>query len=227
MRFRSRFLVILITGAVAPVAAAAGPCAGFTDVSTADAAVCSAVEWLKNRSITLGCAATAFCPEDVVVRKHMALFMQRLGGALTPVTLHAEQYLMNVAVPAADAGTIACPTTDYTVGAFARTARFTGQFFGLGGPATLQARFRMSTDAGGSWQYTSSAAQMMGRDAIPAAGILGAAVLAPPITLQPGTTYRFSLGLDGDGSAQFLAGLGCQVEVTIDNANPATSPLDE
>lgn len=58
--------------------AIAAPCAGFTDVDSASP-FCVNVEWLKARSITLGCTATLYCPNDPVTRLQMAAFLYRLG----------------------------------------------------------------------------------------------------------------------------------------------------
>lgn len=74
---------IFIIGSSARAAA----CAGFNDVDTSDS-YCSAVKYLKDRSITLGCTATAYCPDAFVSRAQMALFLERLGhgGADNQVT---------------------------------------------------------------------------------------------------------------------------------------------
>lgn len=76
---------------VAPTAAVAQNCGGFTDVFTSDN-YCNAVEWLKNRQVTLGCTSTTvYCPGDVVSRGSMALFMQRLGNVITPKWVSFQQ----------------------------------------------------------------------------------------------------------------------------------------
>ena len=62
----------------------------FVDVPTADP-FCSTIDWLRNRGITVGCGnGTAFCPDDVVTRKTMAAFMNRLANALDPVVVRVE-----------------------------------------------------------------------------------------------------------------------------------------
>ena len=67
--------------------AGAQSCAGFVDVPASDG-FCPNVEWLKNRSITLGCTDTThYCPTASVTRLAMAAFMNRLGTALTPTAL--------------------------------------------------------------------------------------------------------------------------------------------
>ena len=49
---------VAATLAIAAGAANARFCQGFQDVQQSDALVCPAVEWVKNRSITAGCAFT-------------------------------------------------------------------------------------------------------------------------------------------------------------------------
>lgn len=64
-----------------------GRCNGFSDVLPGDI-FCNATEWLANRGVTFGCAAGQYCPTQGVTRSQMALFMNRLADALTPVTLY-------------------------------------------------------------------------------------------------------------------------------------------
>ncbi len=59
--------------------AVAAPCSGFTDVSDADSTYCSAVTFIKNKGVTLGCTVTAYCPDAFVTRLQMALFMTRMA----------------------------------------------------------------------------------------------------------------------------------------------------
>ena len=73
-------------------AAQALPCAGFTDVEDTSP-FCGNVTWLKNRSITLGCAPGLYCPNDFVSRLQMAAFMNRLGDSLFPLTCAAGQVM--------------------------------------------------------------------------------------------------------------------------------------
>src|SRR5688572_24073047 len=77
---------------VAPVAAA--PCAGFIEVddsNPAHAPFCGNVAWMKNRQVTLGCLLpNSYCPDQDVIRLSMAAFLNRLGNALTPKSLTAN-----------------------------------------------------------------------------------------------------------------------------------------
>src|SRR5688500_12237661 len=43
------------------------------------------VDWLVNRNITAGCGGGNYCPDDPITRGQMAVFMNQLGVALTPV----------------------------------------------------------------------------------------------------------------------------------------------
>ena len=70
----------IIVAASAPVSAA--PCAGFNDVDTTSG-FCADVQWIRNRAVTQGCAAAAYCPHESVTRLQMAAFMSRLGKFLS------------------------------------------------------------------------------------------------------------------------------------------------
>jgi len=66
------------------LSAHAQQCDIFTDVLATDS-FCNSVQWLKNREITQGCVAGQYCPGSNVTRAQMALFMNRLGTALSPL----------------------------------------------------------------------------------------------------------------------------------------------
>ena len=68
--------------------AMAQSCAGFTDVLATNPN-CKSFEWIRNRAITLGCngPGTLYCPTQSVTREQMALFIHRLGMAMTPEEL--------------------------------------------------------------------------------------------------------------------------------------------
>jgi hypothetical protein len=54
--------------------------ADFDDVAT-DSTYGSAVDWLAEEAITLGCTATSYCPDGTVTRAEMAAFLWRLEGS--------------------------------------------------------------------------------------------------------------------------------------------------
>ncbi len=229
MRFSPLILAGIATLGFHVGSTAAAPCVGFTDVDDT-ASYCSATEWLKNRGVTTGCGLGLYCPNAVVTRASMALFMKRLGEALTPVVLHKEFIVLSSTIVPAG-GQIYCSTDDYTPNGFPRTARFTGTAWGVpdAGPAWLQGWWKYSTDAGTTWNYVGTwlVDQMFGRHWADYGQVAGFTVLAPPMELAPGTTYRFGLFLNGMGAAYSYGSLSCQVEVTITGHTGASSPLDE
>lgn len=67
-------------------------CAGFSDVpGTSIQPTCANVTWIKNRSVTLGCTATTYCPDQGVGRLQMAAFMNRVGNLMSPTVFGAEE----------------------------------------------------------------------------------------------------------------------------------------
>ena len=145
--------------AVTAFVVVAGPtmaqnCAGFTDVSSGDPN-CASYEWLKNRQITLGCTATTYCPNQTVTRAAMALFMHRLGTALTPVELaYSPQDTVN-AVSLNAPGQVLCKTnlTPFTVTGGPRRATFNNKanLYNATARVDVLAEAVYSTDNGGSW----------------------------------------------------------------------------
>ncbi len=67
-------------------------CAGLTDVDYLGP-FCSSVAWIKNRDVTQGCSAGAYCPQTDVSRVAMAAFMKRLGTALSGTVVGLQQSL--------------------------------------------------------------------------------------------------------------------------------------
>ena len=87
-----RIVVVLFTtlAALLPPVEAQG-CAGFTDVpGTSIDPTCANVTWMKNRSVTLGCTATTYCPGNGVGRLQMAAFMNRVGNLMSPKVFSTE-----------------------------------------------------------------------------------------------------------------------------------------
>lgn len=68
-------LFAMLVGSTAFAAA----CDGFTDVDSGNTTYCSAVTFLKDKGITLGCTGTTYCPNDYVTRLQMALFVERVA----------------------------------------------------------------------------------------------------------------------------------------------------
>ena len=227
MRNRLLYVVTLLALGLSAGPAVALPCVGFTDVEDTSS-FCPNVEWLKNRAITLGCTSTTtYCPSDPVTRLSMAVFMNRLGKALTPVVLHKELYLTtNVTVGSPAGGQLLCQMdNDYAVTDFPRTARFSATVYGVPlATAWLVGWWRYSTDAGTTWNNVPNTTTQ--RDWAGTGQVAGFSVMAPPMDLEVGTSYRFALFGSAMGSTYTFNPFGCQIEAVITNRNAATSPFD-
>lgn len=236
----------LFAGAFALAAAAAGPaavaapCAGFTDVDDSSG-FCPNVEWLKNRSITLGCtSATTYCPTDAVTRLSMAAFMNRLGTALTPITIRkrvaagAQNFSTLRTLCATDVPDGAPAGPGFTVTGFPRKAIVTALLnaFTLDtGGMNLEASVVYSIDNGATWVLSPRGDGF-------AFGSLYANLTPPDdislrahtvIDLAVGQTYQFAVqgrrtSSTGGGAN---ANAYCEVHVEVVNRNSTTSPLDE
>ncbi len=91
---RTFFAAIAIAATGLATSAIAAPCDGFTDVDSANITYCTAVTYLKDRGITLGCTGTTYCPNDYVTRLQMALFLQRMGrGGSSNVLGNASDFI--------------------------------------------------------------------------------------------------------------------------------------
>ena len=229
MRNRPLFIFTLLALGLSAGPAAALPCVGFTDVEDTSS-FCPNVEWLKNRAITLGCTSTTtYCPADPVTRLSMAVFMNRLGKALTPVSLHKGSWFTTPVV-VSPTGDMFCVTDDLPPATYPRTARFIGSVWATpgGGPSWLAGWWKYSTDAGASWNFvgTPYVTQFFGRDWADYGQVVGFPVLAPAMDVAVGSTYRFGVHVSAMGGPYSFSSLGCEVDVTINNSNPATSPFD-
>ncbi len=224
MRYRPLCLVTLLALGLSSGPVAAAPCVGFTDVEDTSP-FCPGVEWLKNRAITTGCTATAYCPDSSVTRLAMAAFMNRLGKALTPVSLHHEARVLNVTIGPGESHF--CETPELAAAAYPRTARFAGAVWGVASvdQSWLQGWWRYSTDGGTTWNFVGvwQTTQFSGADW---GKLTNFAVLAPPLDLEPGVAYRFGLFLNGNGGVFDFPQIVCQADVTVTNRNPASSPFD-
>ena len=247
-----RFLAACAFAALAPIAitANAAPCGGFTDVDSTQASVeeCQSVEWVKNRSVTLGCTSTTlYCPTGAVTRLTMALFMKRLGTALTPITIRKRDPALGAlnfstvrtmcATDQPDVPQVPLPppgsgyqilSTGYPQKAVV-TALLNAFTLDTGG-MNLKASIVYSTDGGATWLVPPT------NDGT-AFGSLYAGMTPPDdislrahtvIDLARGQSYRFAVqgvrtSPTGGGAN---ANAYCEVHVEIVNRNPTSSPFD-
>jgi hypothetical protein len=197
---------------------AAPPCAGFNDVD-ALSSVCPNVEWIRNRGVTLGCAAGLYCPNQSVRRDSMAAFLNRLGEALTP-----HQLLVDTSPGAADLdnNTVVCQTANLAVTGFPRRAYLDLAFAGIAPAAVdLAANLVVSTNSGASWTQVTTLAN---RGSIPANGWGSLANLGTQ-DLTVGQSVRFGVRLNRVSGSADLSDSRCNLRVLVISRDGASSPF--
>ena len=132
-------------------------CGGFTDVVDDGVglnAFCPSVQWIKNRSVTLGCTSTTlYCPTSNVTRLQMAAFMNRLGAALTPVELGTVANDSMIPLDLDAPGQVRCLTAGYLVQNYPRRAQFNNKanLFEATARVNVLAEAVYSTNGGTNW----------------------------------------------------------------------------
>ncbi len=214
---------VIILGSGANTALAQ-QCSVFTDVFTTDS-YCPAVQWLKNRGITTGCTATGYCPLNNVSRAQMALFMNRLGIALTPkvVTLQegtgpGTSLLPGQLIRVCQTQASALPALNYPQQLRARgtvSANLTGSAVGLalylslnGGPFTSIVSTEMLINPTGDelLQWSSNVV---------------------PVPVGNSISVAVAIINRGAGTLSLQSNGRCAIEVEAFNANPTSPPFDE
>jgi len=210
-----------------PGIALADPCPGtppFTDVA-GSASYCTNTEWLRNRSITLGCTATAFCPDQLVTRAAMALFMNRLGIALTPQVAVAS---VNGGAMDLDTDTFVCVSSIYAAADYPRRMHLVASFSAhTNAAAAYDMNVRYNTDGSGE-VFNSPANVNFQFGGSPGAGWSSVSSSAA-VDLAAGVQYRFAIRI---GRALMSGGSGevndyrCHLSQTLHNRNAVAAPLD-
>lgn len=232
MMLYSRLLAVCLLAV--PAVAAAAPCGGFIDVDSNNpntSPFCADVEWIRNRSVTLGCGGggALYCPDTAVTRLAMAAFMRRLGDALTPVTLTAyyggsTPVYVSTASPDANG----CRTADpYTVVDYPRKATLHASW-------SARSPFRVemygvltySTDAGNSFQTVYFNGSRTGTP-----GNLWMHMSQSwTMDLDVGSSYVFGFAtqhaIEEVDTDAVSIGVRCYLTVTIASRSGAASPLD-
>lgn len=213
-------IAVLIPCAFAPIAAAQ-ICAPFTDVAAASG-FCTNIQWMHNRGITLGCTATAYCPNSGVTRASMALFLNRLGSALTADLRHVELVLPAVDPDLANAlcATGAIVATPYPRQALVSIA-FAGQSAGDLGYA---ARPLVSTDGGTTWNPVTNPASDV-RESVAGAAWTNVAT-SGVYPIPAAQAVRFAIGVARHSGTADFTQARCQLTANVVNANGASSPFD-
>ncbi|MDH5286932.1 MAG: hypothetical protein OEX23_09905 [Betaproteobacteria bacterium] len=219
---------LVFVAALAPLGALAQQCVGFGDV-LASSPFCPNVEWVKNRGVTLGCGTGAnYCPNDPVTRLQMAIFLNRLGTALTPVDL-APAVSGPVAGISPAGNPILCQTADFANAAtsFPRRAVINGAAI-LSIPTAnidVSARIVYSTDAGTTWTAINNSDQYQ----ILRTGLSPAdhATLNPfgAVDINVNQSMRFGIRL-GQFAGSGTITAACTTLVQIWNRNGASTPFD-
>jgi hypothetical protein len=211
---------LLLSAGVANGAACTGA-PPFTDVAQGSN-YCTDAEWLKNRAITLGCtSSTLFCPNDVVTRGAMALFMQRLGTAVSPEIIRTDASTGGIDLDAASP-IIACQTADLT-STYPRRAHVTTTFSGqAAGPLEYIHEVYVSTDSGATWTFTNNNFNRVGT----AAAHWVSSNTDYVADLNAGTPYRFGVRLGRlSGTADFSASR-CFINFEVFSRTGPSSPFD-
>jgi hypothetical protein len=214
---------MLVSAAALPRAASAAPCAGFVDIDD-QSPFCGNVQWIRNRAITFGCPTlNSYCPGDPVIRLSMALFLQRLGLALTPEYLQGAQPFNQ----SLDSAPVVCIVTPLLTGR-PHIAEGIGSFMTLSnnGAADIAVQFVESTNVGQTWTPVSPVHAISVGDQQSASLVL----LLGPRTLAAGTQYQYGLRIsrvDGSATTGNPTNATCRSRLAISNRNPATAPLDE
>lgn len=203
-------------------------CGGFTDVPTS-AVYCDASEWLRNRGVTVGCTSTTlYCPGDNVTRAQMALFMNRLGNALSPLVLrnHAA-FSTQLGTPInLKSDPVLCNVNHVQPTNYPRVALVNWAVTARA-PAPMLALVRAvaSENYGGTWTSIDSATMRMGADT---ADTWVAASGSTARQIPAGAGLRFGVQALSDASRSGNPDeLRCQLVVSIFSQTGTQSPFDE
>ncbi len=205
-------LAALVFALAGVSSAAAVPCASFTDVENSSP-FCSSVEWVHNRGVTLGCTATQYCPGEAVTRLQMAAFLRRLGNALRPAFVDAQQYVSNIP---GDGSDILCnlEVTPADVPRIA-TPSSVALTYHAGTGSAVFAGLVTSADQGQTW--TPWSRKLTGHFH-PGGGIGSQSPAAPPRAIPPGTSLRFGIQPLGSSGGPLIEDLDCDMTVRLDPA---------
>jgi hypothetical protein len=204
--------------------ARAQQCDIFTDVLASQADVCKAVQWLKNRGITTGCTATTYCPFNNVTRAQMALFMNRMGNAITPRLVSLQQGTGTGSNIAAGQFLPVCPTlaTELPAVTYPQQVRARGTVSGvLTGSAVGLALFLSLNGA----PFTTMVSQEM---LITPSGDEVLHWSSNVVPVAPGNSISVAIAIinRGAGTLNLATNGRCAIEVEAYNANPGSPPFD-
>jgi hypothetical protein len=226
-KYARRVLIILAALAIflaGTVVASAGTL--FDDVD--DGAIYrDAVEWLVNRQVTLGCGGNNYCPDNRVTRAQMAMFMQRLGTALTPTVLFQSDGYTSLDL---DTDPVVCQTAEYTTPDYPQKAVLDLNVSIEGaGTAGFYISPVVSADGGTTWEYPWVYGGFTGnfhRGSV-YSGTWDQAAQVEYMELAHDTTLIFGIEVGRDTGTADASDYRCDYAVTIYNRNGTTSPLSQ
>ncbi len=194
-------------------------CGGFTDVAPADGH-CNSVEWMRNRAITTGCAAGQYCPSQEVTRASMALFQQRLGGALSPQLGYAEGSggALELDAPARVCETSELAATTYPRDVEVRYALSTQ----APGALTVGVTVEASRNGGATWEPVT---QTRMRSQTTSAGWRSTSSVAV-VPVAAGEAVRFAISLLREAGTGALDATRCRVTTIATSREGTSSPRD-
>lgn len=210
-----------------PGLALADPCTGaspFDDVP-ALASYCSNTEWLRNRSITLGCTATTYCPNEPVTRAAMALFMNRLGSVLTPDIVVRSQSGNAIDL---EGDTFVCVSSAYAPADYPRRMHLVASFSAhTTAAAAYDMNVRYNTDGSPS-DFAIPVNGIFQFGASPVAGWSSVSASAAE-DIAAGTQYRFAMRVSRasvSGGTGNIDSFRCHLSLAMHNRNAVSPPLD-
>ena len=211
----ARLAVSLVFAALAPSAAWAAPCAGFSDVDTSSP-FCVDVQWLKNRAVTLGCTVGTYCPDQPLTRLQMAIFMNRFAQVVEPEFAFATDLSAFGAVNTVQ-GTI-CETPPVAATNYSRYATPVGAMLVHGGPAINDVATTLvwRTPPNTLWQAWGPPSRTANQPGQP----VSQSPTAPPLNMIAGENYAFAIRTNGGtGGTPAVSIAQCTLTVRIDNRN--------
>ena len=220
-RVRRWSVVAVVTVAMVTAGGVAVGSHTFSDVFNTDF-FHDAVEWVSNRGITAGVAPGLYGPNQVVTRGQMAVFLQRLGEALTPTFMNQTASIpaTNFAAPVDGL----CKTASHMVGTSPQTARvFVRASIATTAITSWGLRGRWSTNDGATWSSATPGFYVEGWAFT--GGFHGHNTYVGTVELEPGEIYVFGAWMTRRQGLGNITEGWCHVHVEILNRNGTSSPL--
>jgi hypothetical protein len=199
----------------APLSLHAAPCGSFTDVDPADPGIvpfCDSLDWIKNRSITLGCDTNLYCPNQGVTRLQMAAFMKRLGDALIHRLVIRSEAQANLSLTT---NALICLSPPEAPAAYDRTAALSASVSAASngaGPSTFSMKPVYSEDDGATLTFgvgqSARATSLNTTTQVNVANFSAASLLA-------GVTYRFGIIVQPAPGTTGLTAVACTLSADL------------